>query len=775
MCQVFVIGSGAHASLSDLTIAGGKGTYGGGIYNGGTLELANCTLSGNSAYNGGGIFNGGGATATLANCTLSGNSATDGGGVYIGPGTISPGAYIGTATLANCTLSGNSASNDGGGICIDGGATATLANCTLSDNSASSGVFPVPEGGGIYNAGTLTVSTSTLSGNSAYDGGGVYIGPGTISGGAYIGTATLANCTLSGNSATVGGGIFIYGGATATLANCTLSGNSAAYDGGGIDNVYGTATLDNCTLSGNSASSNGGGIYNAYDTPAPPGTMILNNSIVANSPKGGDIYNDGTLRGSHNLIETPVTGSGTNSLPGWLSGDPRLGPLQDNGGPTQTMALLPGSAAIDAGDNSLVPTGVTTDQRGRDRFVNGITDLGAFEFSPQTAPVTTAVSSGQAYADQHAGWNNTDVSITLAATDPGGSGVARTEYTLDGGADWITYAAPFTLRDEGTYVIGYRSVDLGGNVEATHSLTVKIDKTAPRVSAQPTFGPAGTGWYNLATGAPVIHFTATDGGSGVDYSTVPADQTLGEGANVGTSVTIYDVAGNSAVASISGLKVDLTPPQTAIAVSGKSGPNGWYISAVSVSLSAADKFSGLGATYYTVDGGPQHKYAGAFVIAADGIHIVNYWSSDNAGNVEQRRSLHIQINHATTGTVIGSGSSIYRRFLNIRVHSQMVAGLPVLSGHLSFFDIQTGIYLASTSITYLRVQPDGMHATICGTATVNGFSGFIFTVFVKGNVQPGPGRYDQFRIVISGSAPPGFSYDSNLFNLETGNIQVHKT
>jgi hypothetical protein len=585
MCQVFVIGSGAHASLSDLTIAGGKSNFysgfenGGGIHNGGTLYLTNCTLSGNS-------------------------SASTGG--------------------------------PGGGIDNEG--IATLANCTLSGNSAY-------EGGGIFNNGSLAVSGCTLSGNS---GGGILNGRGTL---------YLTNCTLSGNSAGVGGGIF---------------------------NSSGIATLDNCTLSGNSAVSYGGGIYNG-------GTVILNNCIVANSPQGGDIVNDGTLRGSNNLIETPVTGSGTNSLPGWLSGDPRLGPLQDNGGPTWTQALLPGSAAIDAGDNSLVPTGVSTDQRGRDRFGNGITDLGAFEFWPgtptdNTAPVTTAVSSGQAYADQHAGWNNTDVTVTLSATDAGGSGLARTEYTTDG-SHWTPYTAPFTLSQEGTYSIGYRSVDNAGNIEQTHSLAVKIDKTAP----------------------------------------------------VTTAVS-----------------------------SGQAGPT------VSVSLSAADKLSGLGATYYTVDGGPQHKYAGAFVIAADGIHIVNYWSSDNAGNVEQRRSLQIQINQATTGTVIGSGSTIYRRFFNIRVHSQMVAGLPVLSGHLSFFDIQTGIYLASTSITYLRVQPDGMHATICGTATVNGFSGFIFTVFVKGNVQPGPGRYDQFRIVISRSAPPGFSYDSNLFNLATGNIQVRK-
>jgi hypothetical protein len=210
-----------------------------------------------------------------------------------------------------------------------------------------------------------------------------------------------------------------------------------------------------------------------------------------------------------------------------------------------------------------------------------------------TAPVTTAVSSGQSYAAQHAGWNNTDVTVTLAATDAGGPGLALTEYTLDGGAHWTPYAAPFTLTNEGTYLVGYRSVDTAGSTETTKTLTVKIDKTPPTVSARPTFGPAATGWYNVATGVPVIHFTATDGGSGV--AGVPADQTLGEGSSVGTSATIYDVAGNSAVASISGLRVDLTPPTVSERINAPA-PTGWYNLATGpavVTYTATDNVSGV--------------------------------------------------------------------------------------------------------------------------------------------------------------------------------------
>src|SRR5262249_18484125 len=149
---------------------------------------------------------------------------------------------------------------------------------------------------------------------------------------------------------------------------------------------------------------------------------------------------------------------------------------------------------------------------------------------------------------------------------------------------------------------------------------------APVVTAQATGAPASSGWYNSITGAPVIHFSAVDpndsrnlSGSGVVGSTVPADQTLGEGVNLGTSATISDLAGNSSGASISGLMVDLTPTQTTVAVDGTAGNNGWYTSAVSVSLAASDSLSGVAASYYTVDGGPQQTYCGPFSLSNNGI------------------------------------------------------------------------------------------------------------------------------------------------------------
>jgi hypothetical protein len=335
--RIFEVDGSAQANLANLTITHGTSTntgggytfFGGAILNFGTITVDNCTVSGNSAGCGGGIYNGG--TAILSNCALFANSAAEGGGFF----------SANTATLLNCRLSDNTASIEGGGIECHS-ATVTLDNCTLSHNTAANG------GGGII---------------------------------CYF-TIIMDNCTLSDNfCGGIGGGIYNVNQVTLDLTNCTLCGNSASGIGGAVYNL-GLATLADCTLSYNSALGGGGGVYNDSDTYSV-GWMSLKNSIVANS-QGGDIADNGNLGGSNNLVED---GSG---LSGWLRGDPRLGLLHDNGGPTQTIALLPGSPAIDAGKNSLVPAGVTTDQRGGPRIVNGAADLGAFELEP--APLSSSPS-----------------------------------------------------------------------------------------------------------------------------------------------------------------------------------------------------------------------------------------------------------------------------------------------------------------------------------------------------------------------------------------------
>jgi hypothetical protein len=155
--RVFEVAAKTKVALSGLTIENGNAnsSNGGGIDNRGSLTVSGCTLSGNRSIEGGGVFNDAGATLTASGCTLSGNYSYEGGGVF----------NRGQATVANCTLSGNSgrsgdmATGYGGGVYNDTVGALTVSGCTLSGNNAGSG------GGGVYNAGRLTVLDSIFSGN----------------------------------------------------------------------------------------------------------------------------------------------------------------------------------------------------------------------------------------------------------------------------------------------------------------------------------------------------------------------------------------------------------------------------------------------------------------------------------------------------------------------------------------------------------------------------------------------------------------------------------
>jgi hypothetical protein len=296
-----------------------------------------------------------------------GSNALDGGGIR----------NDGTVTINACTLSGNSVSGffiRGGGIFNDG--TVTINACTLSGNSADAG----SAGGGLYNSrGTATITASTVSDNSASNGAGLF----------NFGTMTLTASTLSGNRTLgVGGGIFNAGPLTITAS--TLSGNSASNDfgigaGGGIFS-YGQLKITASTLSGNSAD-DGGGFYNGTTSLT---TTIVNTIIAGNLASEGDPDVAAALD-SFSSLGYNLVGIGDGAT-GFLAAgdqvgtaaspiDPKLGPLQDNGGPTFTRALLPGSPALNVGDPGLAGA---TDQRGVLRPQGAGVDIGAFENQPPT-------------------------------------------------------------------------------------------------------------------------------------------------------------------------------------------------------------------------------------------------------------------------------------------------------------------------------------------------------------------------------------------------------
>lgn len=399
-------------TVSDSTFRGNSADSGGGICNfgTGTMTVTGSTFSRNAAtgnyYNSGGgaIYNANRSVTSVIASTFSGNSA------YLGGGILS--ANVGPLTVTASTFRGNTADASGGGIANDGPLTVTAS--TFDDNAAR-GNFTGMGGGGIYienyGAGPATITASTFRGNTAAGhGGGIYCYN-------YWGnTLTVMSSTFSGNSAALsGGGIYNVGNSPAvTVLDSTFSGN-AAESGGGIWNA-GPLTLTAVTLSGNSARGSGGGIVTGS-----PGTLAVRNTIAAGNHAGASGPDlSGTVNSlGHNLVGDSRGASGFTDTD-LLNVDPRLGPLQDNGGPTQTMALLPGSPAIGAGG---VAGAAATDQRGPGyaRVVQGRLDIGAFEVQAASTVTTTAAdgpgSLRQAILDSNAAPGPNTIAFAIA---PGG-------------------------------------------------------------------------------------------------------------------------------------------------------------------------------------------------------------------------------------------------------------------------------------------------------------------------------------------------------------------
>jgi hypothetical protein len=344
---------------------------------------------------------------------------------------------VGTETIDGAGVVHVSGNHQGRVFAVDPGVQAVLTGLTIQDGS-----MPFAVGGGIVNTGTLTVSNSTVSGNSAKFAGGIFNG-GTLTvnnatldgnsaelfGGGIVNSATgliantvtliVSNTTLSGNSAGyAGGGIFnksdaSTADATLTLTNSTLDGNSAVGAdvdgihldgaGGGIANQGGTATVSNSTLSGNYADGAvfGAGIFNgAPATATDPNSLLTLVSTIVAANNGVDVYQASVDGGStDNLIGDGTSSGLTDGVNGNQVGgaaspiNPHLAPLANNGGPTQTMALLPGSPAL--GRGAAAGPGVpTTDQRGLPRPAAGPVDVGAFQSQgPNLTPVFSALLS----------------------------------------------------------------------------------------------------------------------------------------------------------------------------------------------------------------------------------------------------------------------------------------------------------------------------------------------------------------------------------------------
>jgi CSLREA domain-containing protein len=380
---------------------------------------------------------------------------------------------------------------------------------------------------------SLTLNNLTIANGFAGNGGGIFNG----------GTLTITNSAFSGNHADNGGGIFNNAG-TLTITNSAFSGNSAGGDGGGIAS-HGTLTITNSTFSGNSAGG-GGGIKHLS------GTVTLRNTIVANST-GGNC--GGTITNGGNNIDDGTT-CGWGSTSGSMSGtDPLLGALANNGGPTQTFALLTGSPAIDGVTFNAPNSAPATDQRGVARPQGLRYDIGAYELAQIVNTLADDTTNGDSFCTLREAITNANADLDTTGGDCiAGIGADTIIFDSSLGTATITLASmlPAITDGDGLTIDGENRISISGN-DSVRVLYVGVAGLLTLQNIIITHGSAAQGGGLNSDGTLIITHSAflnnssTGSGGGVanpggtvtiTNSTFSNNSATGDGGGVFNSGTL---------------------------------------------------------------------------------------------------------------------------------------------------------------------------------------------------------------------------------------------
>ncbi len=361
-----------------------------------------------------------------------------------------------------------------------------------------------------------------------------------------------------------------------------------------------------------------------------------------------------------------------------------------------------------------------------------------------SAAPTTQITTGGTGAN---GWYRGPVQVALSASDPE-SGVGFTMYRVDGGQTQI-YGGPFTITGEGQHEVLYYSNDKLSHFEAQQSATIRIDSTLPAAQSSVSGIVGGNGYYK---GPVQFTITASDSRSGVASTfyringgptqVYVAPFTISVDGNYSVDFWCVDVAGNVSGGGTSSFKIDISAPLTQATGSGTAGTNGWYRSAVLVSLAAADNLSGVQTTYYKVDGGTTRTYTAAFSVSGNGSHTVNFWSVDKATNTETTRSLAVNIDSNTPSVTANVSPSSVNKSSNpvtITVSGKAtdtVSGVAITGGATFSVVDEYGVAQPSGPIT---LQSNGNYSfTLSLPATKNtGDNYHLYTITVVGTDRAG--------------------------------------
>ena len=569
------------------------------------------------------------------------------------------------------TVSGNHASRV---FLIDYNNIVTLDGLTVTGGNGASTVDS-GTGGGIDNNGTLTITNSTVSGNSGGSGGGI--------GG--IGTLTLINCTVSGNSGDKGGGIGSFG--TARLINCTVTGNSASIAGGGVFDIGlgGGTTANNTIIAGNTRNDG----TTPDDILGPLGSIFrpANNNLIGDAATSGGIANgvNGNIVGNG--------GAGTIDINTVLNTT-----LANNGGPTLTHALVPGSPALNAGTNALALDAanqpLTTDQRGTGfpRIIGGTVDIGAYEDAFNTTPTITGATiasqaGSPASSSQIATVNDVEDdedTLTVTATPLSGSGVTLSGISVDSSGNVTANVVASCNASNSTFTL--RVTD-NGNLFAEATLDVSVTSNpVPVLGTYPT--------TNVAGGASTT----------VTPDAVPTDN--------GTVATLT-AAAPGFTGTFSG------NPATGVITVTNANPPGSY----SVTVTATDNCGATSTATFTLNVNNPPTITGATTSrqqgsAASSSPIATVNDLDQAEN-----TLVVTVNSGASATVNGV----------------TVSGISVdTSGNVT---ASVAASCTATNATFTLTVTDGNGAT--ATATLN--------VTVNANTPPTLGTYSATTVTTGGS------------------------
>jgi hypothetical protein len=474
-------------SLSGMTLSGAVNSSNGGAIsdtNTAALNLTDLTIQNNSTSGlGGGLYLATGGTAvTLTNCTLQNNTSgsTSGGGAICFSNS-------GALTMTGSTIQANRSAGSGAAVYVSAGGNSyiNITQSTIANNSAALNGGGLRVGGGVAG---LLIDRSTLSGNTANtgQGGGVYFA-GTIGGGGFkIVNTTIANNKVAGTTSS-GGGIAFSGSmlGLANIVSSTITGNSAAATttttgtgGGGITLIsastavggFSTIALDNSIISGNSAPGNGSTDISA--TSAPSTNVTVSDSYCA-------------IGNTTGYIPSPLGGS----LP--VGAALNMGVLSGNGGPTQTVPLLVGSPAIDAGDPAQGGPGFT-DQRGTARPQGAGVDIGAFEQIPGIPTAGGPAGGFTSLTDANAA-ANTPYTFTVTYADS----VAMNYSTINNNSNAVTVTTPAGVSPVTVSFVSATPATNAASITATYQFT------APGGS----WDPADNGTYTVNMAANQVQNT----------------------------------------------------------------------------------------------------------------------------------------------------------------------------------------------------------------------------------------------------------------------------